>query len=226
MNRLSGNAQANGDLLPGPVLVAGVADLQRFQALDDYPQRSHCSQSDGGVLAARLGGQLRRFTHNCHLRLTEPVCQPRLTAGFGDRSPIPVWDTRAPSRAIVVVVYDLSNGAWLGDPRGLPDDSGWSVQGEAAGTATVDGAEAEVTLGDSLATVLWERPDGRWVWILGEGAYDETAAVIAVPRRLSTAPSRSACSSVWPGRLVGGRLRGAGAWTSSVTPTPSSSRCG
>ena len=74
------------------------------------------------------------------------------------------------------------------DPRGLPDDSGWSVQGEAAGTATVDGAEAEVTLGDSLATVLWERPDGRWVWILGEGAYDETAAVIAVAETVVDRP--------------------------------------
>lgn len=65
------------------------------------------------------------------------------------------------------------------DPRGLPD-MGWSEQGSPAGTATVDGAQAEVRRGDGVATLLWERPDGRWVWLLGEGAHAQPEALGAV----------------------------------------------
>jgi hypothetical protein len=73
------------------------------------------------------------------------------------------------------------------DPRELPD-SGWSPLGDAAGTVTVDGVAAEVRRGDSSVTLLWERPDGRWVWILGEGAYGDTAAVVAVAESLVDRP--------------------------------------
>jgi len=62
------------------------------------------------------------------------------------------------------------------------------VQGEAAGTATVDGAEAEVTLGDSLVHRAVGTSGRLWVWILGEGAYDETAAVIAVAETVVDRP--------------------------------------
>jgi hypothetical protein len=65
------------------------------------------------------------------------------------------------------------------DPRGW-GDSGWSVDGEVTGTAAVDGAEAEVRRGDGYLTLLWERPDGRWVQVLGEGAYGRTAAAASV----------------------------------------------
>ena len=65
------------------------------------------------------------------------------------------------------------------DPRRLPD-VGWSEQGRAAGTATVDGAQAEVRRGDGVASLLWERPDGRWVWLLGEGAHAQPEALGAV----------------------------------------------
>ena len=124
MNRLSGHAQADGDLLPRPVLVAGVVDLQRFQALDEYPQRSHCSKPDGGVLATRIGGQLRRITHNCHLRLTESGLSTTVDhpASAGDRPPIPCGTTavlsvlsraltasRFSDQAAVVAYRDFTN---------------------------------------------------------------------------------------------------------------------
>ncbi|MEX5720571.1 hypothetical protein [Geodermatophilus maliterrae] len=73
------------------------------------------------------------------------------------------------------------------DPRSSPD-YGWSVQGDPAGTATVDGVEAEVWRGDSSVDLLWERPDGRWVQVLGEGAYGGTAAAVAVAETLVDRP--------------------------------------
>jgi hypothetical protein len=66
------------------------------------------------------------------------------------------------------------------DPRGYGEDSGWSLDGEVAGTVPVDGAVAEVRRSDGYLTLLWQRPDGRWLQILGEGAYAETAAAAAV----------------------------------------------
>jgi hypothetical protein len=42
--------------------------------------------------------------------------------------------------------------------------------------------------GNSFADLLWERPDGRWVQILGDGAYGETDAVVAVAESLVDRP--------------------------------------
>ena len=66
------------------------------------------------------------------------------------------------------------------DPRAWGEDSGWSVDGEVAGTVTVKGAEAEVRRGDGSLTLLWERPDGRWMQVLGEGAYSQVDAAASV----------------------------------------------
>lgn len=73
------------------------------------------------------------------------------------------------------------------DPRGLAE-SGWSVEGDPAGSATVDGTQAKVRRGDGFTDILWERPDGRWVRILGEGAYAEIAAVVTVAESLVDRP--------------------------------------
>ncbi|HEV7870388.1 MAG TPA: hypothetical protein VGO95_03945 [Modestobacter sp.] len=73
------------------------------------------------------------------------------------------------------------------DPRELPD-TGWSEQGDPAGTVTVDGVPTELREDDGVVTLLWERPDGRWVWVLGEGSYADTAAVVAVAESIVDRP--------------------------------------
>jgi hypothetical protein len=95
--------------------------------------------------------------------------------------------------AVFVADYSSADGdrVLLGlfseDPRGL-EGYGWSAEGDPAGTVSVDGTEAEVRSGDSFATVLWERSDGRWVSILGEGAYRETTALVAVAETVVDRP--------------------------------------
>jgi hypothetical protein len=73
------------------------------------------------------------------------------------------------------------------DPRTWPD-SGWSLQGDAAGTETVDGTTAELRRGNGFAYLIWQRPDGQWVRILGEDAYEETNALIAAAESLVDRP--------------------------------------
>jgi hypothetical protein len=73
------------------------------------------------------------------------------------------------------------------DPRNW-GDAGWSVDGDPAGTATVDAAEADVRRGDGLVSLLWERPDGRWVQVLGEGSYARSAALVAVAESVVDRP--------------------------------------
>ncbi|MGY1815789.1 hypothetical protein [Blastococcus sp. SYSU D00820] len=73
------------------------------------------------------------------------------------------------------------------DPRTLPEQ-GWSELGDPAGTVTVDGVPAEVRTDDGLVTLLWERPDGRWMWLLGEGSYGELAALTAVAESVVDRP--------------------------------------
>jgi hypothetical protein len=73
------------------------------------------------------------------------------------------------------------------DPRQLPD-VGWSEQGDPAGTATVDGAPAELRRGNGVTTLLWERADGHWVWLLGEGHHADPAALTAVAESIVDRP--------------------------------------
>ena len=65
------------------------------------------------------------------------------------------------------------------DPRD-DVDGGWSVDGAPAGTGEVDGYPAEVRQVDGGTSVLWERPDGRWVQLLGEGFYDDADVLLAL----------------------------------------------
>jgi RNA polymerase sigma factor (sigma-70 family) len=71
---------------------------------------------------------------------------------------------------------------------GLTPGAGWSPQGDAAGTATVDGTTAELRRGNGFAYLIWRRPDGQWVRILGEDAYAETTALIAGAESLVDRP--------------------------------------
>jgi hypothetical protein len=73
------------------------------------------------------------------------------------------------------------------DPRDLEDD-GFGVEGDPAGTVSVDGTKAEVLRGESSVSLLWERPDGRWITLLGERAYADKAALVAVGESLVDRP--------------------------------------
>jgi hypothetical protein len=73
------------------------------------------------------------------------------------------------------------------DPRTLAD-FGSSMESDAAGTATVHGAPAELRRGNGVTDIIWERPDGRWVRILGEGAYEENTALVAAAESLVDRP--------------------------------------
>ena len=56
------------------------------------------------------------------------------------------------------------------------------------GTVSVGGAPAEVREEDGSVTLLWERSDGKWVQVLGEGAYGGTAAARAVAESVVDRP--------------------------------------
>ena len=73
------------------------------------------------------------------------------------------------------------------DPRQLPE-TGWSELGAPAGTTTVAGRPAEVRADEGLTTLLWERADGRWTWVLGEGSYADAAALTAVAASIVDRP--------------------------------------
>ena len=74
-----------------------------------------------------------------------------------------------------------------GDPRDMGDD--WpGIEGPPRGTVTVNGTTAEVRSSEGLVSLLWERPDGRWITILGEGAYARTAPLVAVGETLVDRP--------------------------------------
>jgi hypothetical protein len=74
------------------------------------------------------------------------------------------------------------------DPRAWPDSDDWSIADPVTGTLTVDGAVAEVRAGNGFVTLLWERPDGRWTQVLGEGAYGEAAAALTVAESIVDRP--------------------------------------
>ncbi|GAB3307359.1 hypothetical protein GCM10027451_15490 [Geodermatophilus aquaeductus] len=65
------------------------------------------------------------------------------------------------------------------DPRSSEEYGFWP-EGEPTATASVDGVPAEVWREDGTVSLLWQRPDGRWVWLAGEGAQasPETLAVV------------------------------------------------
>ena len=73
------------------------------------------------------------------------------------------------------------------DPRESAD-SGVTIDGDADGTVTVDGREAEVRHDGGAVSLLWRRADGRWLRLLGEGAYARTAALVPVAESIVDRP--------------------------------------
>ncbi|RBY81120.1 hypothetical protein DQ239_00375 [Blastococcus sp. TF02-09] len=76
------------------------------------------------------------------------------------------------------------------DPRTWPDADDWSLDEPVTGTAavTVDGPPAEVRGGNGYVTLLWERGDGTWVQLLGEGVYGTSAAAVGVAKSVVDRP--------------------------------------
>ena len=48
--------------------------------------------------------------------------------------------------------------------------------------------EPEVRGGDGYVDLLWERPDGRWVRVLGEGGYADLDALLPVAESIVDRP--------------------------------------
>jgi hypothetical protein len=90
---------------------------------------------------------------------------------YGDQPLVHAADYTSDSGDRVLVVL------YPEDPRGM-DDVG--LGDEPAGTVRVGDADAAVLRGDGSTGLLWARPDGSWVAVSGEGAYDSTSALIPV----------------------------------------------
>ena len=73
------------------------------------------------------------------------------------------------------------------DPRSS-EDYGFRPEGEPTGSATVGGAEAGVWLEDGVVSLLWQRPDGGWVWLTGEGPQASTPALVALGESIVDRP--------------------------------------
>ncbi|SDF50816.1 hypothetical protein SAMN05660662_2415 [Blastococcus aurantiacus] len=98
---------------------------------------------------------------------------------FGDQPLVHAADYTSDSGdRVLVVLYPQ-------DPRGM-DDVG--LGDEPAGTVAVGDAEAEVLRGDGSTELLWARPDGTWVTVSGEGAYDSPSALIPVAASIVDRP--------------------------------------
>ncbi|PWW22148.1 hypothetical protein JD79_01296 [Geodermatophilus normandii] len=73
------------------------------------------------------------------------------------------------------------------DPRSSEEYGFWP-EGAPTGTADVDGVRAQVWRGEGTVSLLWERPDGQWVWLSGEGAQARTEALVAVGESIVDRP--------------------------------------
>ncbi|MGY1697885.1 hypothetical protein ACI780_23555 [Geodermatophilus sp. SYSU D00814] len=101
--------------------------------------------------------------------------------GYGDGPPWFVADLASAEGDRVLL------GVYPEDPRSS-EEYGSSHEGDPTGTATVDGAVASVWREDGVVTVLWERGDGQWIQLSGEGSYADTGALVAVGESIVDRP--------------------------------------
>jgi hypothetical protein len=78
-------------------------------------------------------------------------------------------------------------GVYPEDPRSSEDYGFWH-EGDPTGTATVDGAEAVVWREDRIITLLWERRDGQWISLSGEGPQAALGVLIEVGQSIVDRP--------------------------------------
>jgi hypothetical protein len=71
------------------------------------------------------------------------------------------------------------------DPRGL---DGWGPEGAPSGSVQVNGQTAEVWASDYSVSLVWARPDGRWVRLSGEHAYADLPTMVTVAESVVDRP--------------------------------------
>lgn len=74
------------------------------------------------------------------------------------------------------------------DPRETGVVSEWPMEEARVVTVAVHGADAQVATDDEHVDLLWQRPDGWWLRILGDGAYAEVGAVVEVAESVVDRP--------------------------------------
>jgi hypothetical protein len=100
---------------------------------------------------------------------------------YADQPLVYTADYESPHRGRVLVnLFDQ-------DPRDLAD-SGYTIEGDAEGTVDLDGRDAEVRRDDGAVSLLWRRADGRWLRVMGEGAYAGTGALVPVAESIVDRP--------------------------------------
>jgi hypothetical protein len=78
-------------------------------------------------------------------------------------------------------------GVYPENPQTSAEYGFWH-EGDPTGTATVGGAEASVWRERGLVTLLWERRDGQWVQLSGEGPRASIEALVAVGESIVDRP--------------------------------------
>jgi hypothetical protein len=71
------------------------------------------------------------------------------------------------------------------DPRQL---DGWGPEGAPAGTVSVNGRTVEAWTSEFSVSLVWERPDGSWLRLSGEHAYNDLPAMVAVAESVVDRP--------------------------------------
>jgi len=74
------------------------------------------------------------------------------------------------------------------DPRTTGAVSEWPVDGARAHAATVHGTPADVASDGEFADLLWHRPDGSWLRIIGDGPFADADAVVEVAESVVDRP--------------------------------------
>jgi hypothetical protein len=138
------------------------------------PAPSHAPAQTGGI--ALVAGEEATFP------LTLDPAPEGLTPEFSRAGGVPYYGDQP---VVFTADYMSPDGDRIlltlfpEDPRDLGGDR-WVGDGPPTGTATVAATKAEVWNGKGYVSLLWERPDGRWIGLLGEGTYAKTAALVAV----------------------------------------------
>src|SRR5262245_1044033 len=74
VHRLPAHAELVGDLLPGPIGLSGVPNLERFELLEEFPECGDRVQADPRIRVSRGAGELGGLAHvGCQCTLTALV---------------------------------------------------------------------------------------------------------------------------------------------------------
>ena len=84
MDQLAGDAQSVSDLLPRPAFPPGRRDLVRFDPLSQAMKRRRCAKPNCRVIRREIRAEFFDV-HACQFRLTDGMCQSKLTRQIGTR---------------------------------------------------------------------------------------------------------------------------------------------